>query len=273
MQLGLADNTGNTVERRLKSLLVLSVLLSLLSGCAINPSGTARHGVFYFEPDEPQPVSQGDNGQSADVSTCGANYRVRSGDTLSGIAVKCQVTMLELARVNNLSAPYFIKEGQVLLLSGLMVKTPQFASSPSSAAAEISQNMDTANDLNWVWPMSETVPYQYQKDSSGRVSLSFYPQIGQPVYAVENAKVAYAGEDLPNYGKMVVLKHDNGYVTVYAYNHRLEVQKDQQVKAGDLIARAGQSGDAKKPELHFEVRYQGRKVNVKGLFKAPPTTD
>lgn len=261
-------NVKNT-QNYVKSLLVLSIVLSITTGCAVNSNGKARHGAFYIEPQDADNAYQ--SNKSTGTQACGSHYRVRSGDTLSGIAVKCQVDMSDLARMNGIDAPYFLRVGHALLLPHANNSTAK--ASQTSKPTIANTTAEKPNDLNWVWPMMTNVPYEYQKDSSGRISLSFYPQIGQPVYAVEAGKVAYAGEDLPNYGKMIVLKHDSGYVTVYAYNHRLEVKKDQQVKAGDLIARAGQSGDAKKPELHFEARYQGRKVNVKGLFKAPPKAD
>ena len=244
------------------SILIWPLIALLITSCAVNPNGSARHSAWYETADntEIKPTLE-----KPKANKCPYNYKIVPGDTLSGIALKCQIDMAQLAKLNHLEPPYRLTAGQILFV-------PQAGEAPSLLGDEEGHNgveaLQNTAPVNWVWPMADAVPFTYTLDSSGRTGLSFFPDIGLPVFAVDDGRVAYAGDDLPHYGNLVVLKHDNGYVTVYAYNHVLEVTKDQRVKAGDVIARAGQSGDAQKPELYFEVRYLGRKVNAKGLFKA-----
>jgi len=77
---------------------------------------------------------------------------------------------------------------------------------------------------------------------------------GTPVRAAEDGVVAYAGNELKSYGNLVLIRHDNGYVTAYAHASEITVKRDQKVRRGEVIARAGQTGGVDHPQLHFEVR-------------------
>lgn len=231
----------------------------MFAGCAVNPSGASRHSMFYAEDTDNVRNSASSSRSSG---ACNSRYRIRSGDTLSGIAVKCSVDMELLAKVNHLEPPYPLTAGQHLSI-------PSGAISVKNQPEASDENLAEPEMPDWFWPMDKSVPFTFNRDVAGHHALIFSPKIGQSVYAVDAGRVAYAGDDLPHYGNMVVIKHENGYVTVYAYNHRLTVTKDQQVKRGQMIALAGQSGDASQPQLYFEARYLGRKVDVKRLIKAP----
>jgi murein DD-endopeptidase MepM/ murein hydrolase activator NlpD len=82
---------------------------------------------------------------------------------------------------------------------------------------------------------------------------------GTSVKAAEGGVVAYAGSELKRYGNLVLIKHDNDFVTAYAHNSTLLVTRGDNVMRGQVIAKAGQSGSVKKPQIHFEVR-QGSKA-------------
>jgi murein DD-endopeptidase MepM/ murein hydrolase activator NlpD len=91
---------------------------------------------------------------------------------------------------------------------------------------------------------------------------------GEAVHAAADGSVIYASDDLPSFGKMIVIRHGDDYVTAYAYLSELAVAQGVSVKRGQIIGKSGQSGDAKKPELHFELRKGTANVDPIG-YMAP----
>jgi murein DD-endopeptidase MepM/ murein hydrolase activator NlpD len=77
---------------------------------------------------------------------------------------------------------------------------------------------------------------------------------GTPVKAAEAGTVAYAGSEVKGYGNLVLIRHDNGYVSAYAHNGEIEVKRGQKVGRGQVVAKSGQSGNVTSPQLHFEIR-------------------
>ncbi|KUJ75322.1 hypothetical protein AVO42_08295 [Thiomicrospira sp. XS5] len=197
-----------------------------------------------------------------DMSGCDAVYVVRSGDTLSEIAARCNVDMMALADRNRLVPPYTLYVKQELTI-------PSGASSHRSTsrrAPTTSSSSSAYQKANFSWPVKKKLKYEYVKDASGFNSLRIYGGIGDGVYAVAAGKVVYAGNGIRQYGNMVVIKHDSEHLTVYAHNDSLQVKEGQRVKQGQLIATIGQTGTVKKPELYVEARYRGRKIDIKKLF-------
>ena len=84
---------------------------------------------------------------------------------------------------------------------------------------------------------------------------------GTPVKAAEDGTVAYAGSDVKGYGKLVLIRHDNGYVSAYAHNGEIAVKHGEKVKRGQAIAKSGQSGNVTSPQLHFEIRKGAQPVD------------
>ncbi len=77
---------------------------------------------------------------------------------------------------------------------------------------------------------------------------------GTPVRAAEDGVVAYAGNELKGYGNLILVRHNNGYVTAYAHAKELLVKRGDPIKRGQVIARSGQTGNVDAPQLHFEIR-------------------
>ena len=85
--------------------------------------------------------------------------------------------------------------------------------------------------------------------------------LGTPVRASQDGTIAYAGNELRGYGNLLLLRHDNGWVTAYAHNGELQVGRGDRVKRGQVIARVGASGSVTEPQLHFELRQGTRTVD------------
>lgn len=117
----------------------------------------------------------------------------------------------------------------------------------------VSDNRDTG----WSWPAAGVLLSSYSPKTKG---IDMGGTIGQPVNAASSGRVVYAGGGLRGYGKLVIIKHDNQYLSVYAYNSMLFVRDGDWVKRGQRIADMGQNGSGQ-GILHFEIRKQGKPVN------------
>jgi lipoprotein NlpD len=115
-----------------------------------------------------------------------------------------------------------------------------------------------AGDINFVWPAQGAVVATF--DDAKNKGISIAGRVGDPVVAAADGRVVYAGAGLRGYGNLIILKHNNTYLTAYAHNQALLVREDQAVKQGQKIAEMG-SSDADRVKLHFEVRRQGKPVD------------
>ncbi|GAM65695.1 lipoprotein nlpD [Vibrio ishigakensis] len=110
---------------------------------------------------------------------------------------------------------------------------------------------------SWVWPTKGRV---VNKFDTGEKGIDIAGQRGQAVVSTASGSVVYSGSALRGYGNLVIVKHNNDYLSAYAHNDTLLVQEGQSVKAGQKIATMGSSGTSG-VKLHFEIRYQGKSVN------------
>ncbi len=138
--------------------------------------------------------------------------------------------------------------------------TPTPTPTPAPAAGR-----DADDDVNWAWPASGAVIAPFDEGKAKGLSIS--GKAGDPVLAAADGRVVYAGSGLRGYGNLIILKHNNTYLTAYAHNQTLLVKEDQAVRRGQKIAEMG-SSDADTVKLHFEIRKQGKPVDPARLL--PP---
>ena len=110
----------------------------------------------------------------------------------------------------------------------------------------------------FIWPAKGKLLAGFSQSSNKGVDIG--GKIGDPVYAAAAGRIMYTGTGIPGYGKLIVIKHDGGFNTVYAHNSQILVKEDQTVKRGQRIAILGDT-DASKPMLHFEIRKSGKPVD------------
>ncbi|HEY0820803.1 MAG TPA: peptidoglycan DD-metalloendopeptidase family protein, partial [Rhizobacter sp.] len=103
------------------------------------------------------------------------------------------------------------------------------------------------------------------RDQARTKGIAIAGKAGDPVVAAADGKVVYAGSGLRGYGNLVIIKHNNTYLTAYAHNQALMVKEEQAVKRGQKIAEMG-SSDAERVQLHFEIRKQGKPVDPARLL-------
>ena len=221
-------------------------------------------------------------------------YTVRPGDTLYRIALEAGQAPRDLQTWNNLANPNLIEVGQVLRVAppagtastpapaatgvtaapvaapGVVARplaaapttpatAPVAAATPAPVPAPATEPPPAAaDDIGFVWPAQGSVVASFDEGKNKGVSIS--GRVGDPVLAAADGRVVYAGAGLRGYGNLIILKHNNTYLTAYAHNQALLVREDQTVKQGQRIAEMG-SSDADRVKLHFEVRRQGKPVD------------
>jgi murein DD-endopeptidase MepM/ murein hydrolase activator NlpD len=181
------------------------------------------------------------------LATLGDRYVVQRGDTLSGIARRIDVPMVQLAAANQIASPYQLYAGQKLRLPDPDVfRIEPAAGKPTLAAAA----------QGFLWPVNGKVVGGFGPIDQGqrRDGIDIAAREGAPVLAAEDGLVAYAGEGIRGYGRLILLRHAEGYITTYAHNAALLVDVGERVARGQVIARVGSTGDASRSQLHFELR-------------------
>ncbi|HWH82048.1 MAG TPA: peptidoglycan DD-metalloendopeptidase family protein [Burkholderiaceae bacterium] len=216
-------------------------------------------------------------------------YTVKPGDTLIRIGLENGQNWKDLVKWNNIDNPNIIEVGQVFRVLPPGVDPASAASKPvttarvetkpldpkaaatgasappPSAAAPPAAPRDGDDDVNWAWPAAGPVVAPFE---DGKVKgLVIGGKAGDPIYAAADGRVVYAGSGLRGYGNLVILKHNNTYLTAYAHNQALLVKEDQSVRRGQKIAEMG-STDADGVKLHFEIRRQGKPIDPAKLLPA-----
>ena len=222
-------------------------------------------------------------------------YTVKPGDTMIRIGLESGQNWRDVARWNNIENPNIVEVGQVLrvvppvvdnsivvtrpVLSGSgIVSTPvapasgagasRPASAPASPASAVagvppvvaSSSPAATGDENvgLIWPAQGSLLAGF--DEAKNKGLDIAGKAGDAVVASAEGRVVYAGAGLRGYGNLIILKHNNTFLTAYAHNQKLLVKEDQTVVKGQKIAEMGNS-DADRVKLHFEVRRQGKPVD------------
>ncbi len=197
-------------------------------------------------------------------------YRVKKGDTLYSIAFRNRLKYQELARWNRIATPYRIYPGQRIRLIAAVL-APRAApaqlaatTAPSRPAVEVpttpraapparpTEAVVTSSTVHWQWPARGT-------PETGRQGVEIRGRSGQPVFAAAPGEVVYSGDGLVGYGKLIIVKHDDVFLSAYAHNRRILVTEGMRVGAGQQIAEMGSSG-TKEVKLYFEIRRHGKPV-------------
>ena len=272
-------------------LLLAGVLTSvmLLSACSTRNLGRAPvedRGVGSARP-VPSAVDTGSVKLLPGSENAGrpGYYTVKPGDTLIRIGLDTGQNWRDIGRWSNLENPNLIEVGQVLRVappvetSAVVVRpvtsgsataaasapgssAPVAAGSaakPSSAApTQPASSSVTEEDIAWIWPAQGQVLAGF--DEAKNKGLDIAGKAGDTVVASADGRVVYAGAGLRGYGNLIILKHNNTFLTAYAHNQILLVKEDQSVRKGQKIAEMGNS-DADRVKLHFEIRRQGKPVD------------
>lgn len=219
----------------------------------------------------------------------GASAVVQRGDTMYGIAFRNGIDARDLAAWNGISAPYTIYPGQRLKLypgSGNATASRPPVSRPVPArpggatpvtgtpsAPTVRPPVATApsrpppaptapvsSGIDWRWPADGQLLSRYVAGEPTKQGIDIAGSSGAPVRAASDGVVVYSGSGLVGYGELIIIKHNDAWLSAYGHNRNRMVNEGQLVKSGQQIAEMGRSGAAR-DMLHFEVRYNGKPVD------------
>ena len=150
-------------------------------------------------------------------------------------------------------------------LPGQGTRPPEVTTQPEILAAipPVAEPAISAAPGTFIWPVQGKVLSGFGPKPGGLVNdgINIAAPQGTAVRASQDGTIAYAGNELRGYGNLLLVRHDNGWVTAYAHNSDLVVAKGERVKRGQVIARVGRSGNVTEPQLHFEMRQGTRTVD------------
>lgn len=189
----------------------------------------------------------------------GERHVVTAGENLALIAERNGLRLSELVAANNVEEPFRIKPGQVLVIPRRETTVARRSEPVRQGNAASGSSNSTSPPLSaegFMWPVHGSLIGSFDQLGSGGRSggVNIAIRKGTPVRASENGIVAYAGEALSGYGRLVMLRHAEGYVTLYAHNDVILVREGDVVARGQAIAEAGDSGDVTQSQVHFEIR-------------------
>jgi lipoprotein NlpD len=190
---------------------------------------------------------------------------VRKGETLHSIAWRYGKDPAEVARWNQLGDGSLIYPGQVIRL------TPPAGASTRSASTQTTRrslpSIPTQPPPAWGWPTSGRISVEFGGKPGSGTGVLIDGRAGQPIVAAAPGRVVYAGGGLIGYGQLIILKHNDTYLSAYGHNAKLLVKEGEAVRKGQQIATMGE-GPERKPRLHFEIRRNGEPVNPRQYLPA-----
>ncbi|GAA5586256.1 murein hydrolase activator NlpD [Acinetobacter calcoaceticus] len=219
-------------------------------------------------------------------------YTVRSGDTLSGIAMRYGLDYVSIAEMNDIPAPYRIYVNQSLRLkkgsSPRTVSTQVMAqpeqikrqtialptTQPVTPVTQPATSVPSTNttvasvapnsSLRWIKPTNGPVIQGFNLANNVK-GIRYGGNQGDPIYAAADGQVVYAADGLKEYGNLVLIKHIDGYISAYAHNSKMFVKSGDNITAGQKIAEMGSTG-ASQVMLEFQIRLDGKPINPINLL-------
>lgn len=246
-------------------LALILVLVSLINGC-----GTTAEAPVYSPADEgsvPKPR------RSAAVAPQRSYYIVARGDTLYSIAWRYSLDYRELASWNHISSPYIIYPNQKIFLkksdtSHVKRSTSTVDRTVGKSYSSISgtavkktpspQKSSGQKNIHWHWPTRGKLVAS--NSPTLQKGLNITGKAGQPILAAAGGDVVYSGSGLLGYGKLIIIKHNEVYLSAYAHNEEILVKEGMKVSSGQKIATMGKDSEHR-PLLHFEIRKEGKPVD------------
>lgn len=242
-----------------------AVLLAVvLAGCVATPRAPVEHR----SRDGAVPSPPGSTAQPASVER---THAVTRGETLYGIAWQYGLDYQVLARLNGIDDPFLIYVGQrlrlpeaheqrdrALLAPAAPAPATQLARARPPSPAATDRARATLPPPTWVWPGRGRVMTPFAVNGKG---IDLAATLGGEVRAAGAGEVVYAGNGIRGYGELVIVRHDDDYLSAYGHNRKIRVQEGDRVKAGDVVAETGYGNDATAPRLYFEIRRSGKPVD------------
>lgn len=248
---GGANRRGRGLTARLGWAAAIAVALLLQAGCV---------GGRVVAP-APDPAAR-----KAPTRGTATGYRVvRAGDTLYSIAFDAGVDYRALAKWNRIAPPYVIYPGQKIRLTKPKTRSISGARTQSTTKSRAQNNKKgqrataSGETPGWIWPTEGKVIRRYSSRPASQ-GIDIAGRRGQTIRAAATGRVVYAGSGLRGYGELIIVKHNETFLSAYAHNRKILVKEGSKVSRGQPIAEMGSTG-ADRVKLHFEIRRRGRPVD------------
>ena len=177
-------------------------------------------------------------------------YIVKKGDSLYTISLLYDVNYLSIAKWNNIEKPYRIKPGQRISIKSKKFRQKKLANKKNKVSSK----------LSWVRPHDGKISKEFSYSDIGKKGIDISGDIGDEIYSVSDGVVVYTGDGIKGYGNLIIIKHNNTFLSAYAHTNRILVKENSSVDKGQVIAELGDS-DSIKPILHFQIRKNGKSVD------------
>jgi murein DD-endopeptidase MepM/ murein hydrolase activator NlpD len=205
----------------------------------------------------------------------GRTVTVKAGDTLAGIAARQGLKLGDIVAANPGLRPDLIRPGQKVRLPGEVAMPP----APAMSAAEVETvrraslaKPPSLSGEGFMWPVrggKVVSRFGDKPDGTRNAGVNLAAKAGTPVLAAENGLVVYAGDKVPGYGRMLLIRHAGGFTTAYAHNHSLLVKVGERVRRGQKVATVGSTGGVGQPQLHFELREGSTPIDPQRYLEPP----
>jgi lipoprotein NlpD len=212
-------------------------------------------------------------------------YLIRVGDTLGEVASRHGVGLRTLAGWNGLESPYSIYAGRLLrikppdgspaprpsspagvstVVAAVNGARPELAPQAAAAPAGDARRPGTpaaASGVAWAWPLDGALVQRFDSADRTKQGIRIRGRAGEQVRAAADGQVVYGGGGLKGYGNLIIIKHNDKYLSAYGFNRRLLVAEGDRVKRGQAVAEVGQAVESGGYLLHFEIRRDGTAVD------------
>ncbi|MEW6376617.1 MAG: LysM peptidoglycan-binding domain-containing M23 family metallopeptidase [Thermodesulfobacteriota bacterium] len=245
---------GRASERVNKIFLLLFFLLTVffVNGCA-------RRQIAIKPPPLPQEKK---------VERKGVYHVVERHQTLYRICKTYEVDIQEVASLNGITDLSRIQTGQRILIPGAkkVLKVEIYIDDVVAEPAE--KEKVVYKKMNFIWPVEGQIIVGFEENERKRhqgIDIASPP--GTPIKASGSGTVLYSGNTIRGYGNLIILRHSEGFVTIYAHNQVNLVEEGSRVERGQIIGKVGQTGRASGPHLHFEIRRNNKAIDPLLFFK------
>ena len=188
--------------------------------------------------------------------SAGRAHILRPGENLYRLSRFYGVSIDAIVRANDIDDVTELKVGQRIWIPGAKRGPAQESLAGASAPGR------HAGDLDLIWPVRGKLSSRFGwRNGSGHDGIDIPAKTGTPIVAAAAGRVIHSGRGLGDYGRVIIVKHEGYYSTVYAHNRRNRVEKGEFVEKGEVIGEVGSSGNASGSHVHFEVRHDRKPVD------------
>jgi murein DD-endopeptidase MepM/ murein hydrolase activator NlpD len=202
-----------------------------------------------------------------DAEAVGVFHQVREGETLFSICKAYQADLQEVAEINGITDADHLRAGQQVFIPDVEKIVPE-ARPTQPEEQKVAIEKWTGQ---FIWPLNGVITSKFGiRNGRRHDGIDIGAPAGTEIRAAADGKVLYSGDQQTGYGNLIIVRHANDMITVYAHNRKNLVQEGDQVKRGQVIGEVGQTGRATGPHLHFEIRKRTRPRNPLFFLPKPP---